>query len=287
MNNDDDTPSVDIIPFDFEEQAVRVVMRDGDPWFIAADVCRVLELGNTAQAVSRLDDDERDGIITNDTVGRSNRLTAISESGLYALVLTSRKPEARRFRKWITAEVLPALRKRGVYQMPDRSGPPPEPPADDSLNPRDWLNLIREARILGGITAGRRMWARSPLPPLFAAPVAQAVDPEEGRACLAHLMAHDSVATYIAAAFGGSESAYATLATVGLRVKPGGLFVANGNHPGIVSLFVGTDWANGRHRDALLALPGAATSNAVFTLGGVACRGVVIPEALIAEAAHA
>ncbi len=100
-----------------QTRAVRVAMLNGDPWFVAADVCSVLEIENQSQAVSRLDVDEIDNIITNDAIGRQRSTTVISESGLYSLVLTSRKPEAKAFKKWITAEVLPAIRKTGSYSI--------------------------------------------------------------------------------------------------------------------------------------------------------------------------
>ncbi len=110
--------SAQIIPFEFEAHAVRVLERDGAPWFVAADVCRVLEIGNPRDALSRLDDDERDGVGIADAMGREQVTNLINESGLYALVLTSRKPAAKRFRKWVTAEVLPALRRTGRYELP-------------------------------------------------------------------------------------------------------------------------------------------------------------------------
>jgi prophage antirepressor-like protein len=100
-----------------QTRAVRVAMLSGDPWFVAADVCSVLEIENQSQAVSRLDVDEIDNIITNDAIGRQRSTTVISESGLYSLVLTSRKPEAKAFKKWITSEVLPAIRKTGSYSI--------------------------------------------------------------------------------------------------------------------------------------------------------------------------
>lgn len=104
-----------VVPFDFESHAVRVVMRDGAPWFVLVDICQVLEVGNPSDVVRRLDGDE----ITLDTIEGSHRTTnLVNESGLYALILTSRKPAAKRFRKWVTAEVLPALRTRGRYELP-------------------------------------------------------------------------------------------------------------------------------------------------------------------------
>lgn len=105
----------DIIPFDFEENAVRVVTLDEAPWFVAADVCRVLEIVRTDRAVSGLDDDEKGTHIVS-TLGGRQTLTIVSESGLYALVLRSRKPAAKRFRKWITSQVIPAIRRTGRYE---------------------------------------------------------------------------------------------------------------------------------------------------------------------------
>ena len=93
---------------------VRTVMRDGEPWFVAADVCRSLEIGNPAMAMGRLEEDEK-GISSIDTLGGKQNLTIVNEAGLYALVLGSRKPEAKAFKRWITHEVIPAIRKHGAY----------------------------------------------------------------------------------------------------------------------------------------------------------------------------
>ena len=106
-----------VVPFNFEQHAVRVVTRDGEPWFVAADVCAVLAVGNTSDAVRRLDDDEK-GVDTIDTLGGRQEVGTINESGLYALILTSRKPEAKRFKKWVTGEVLPSIRRTGGYELP-------------------------------------------------------------------------------------------------------------------------------------------------------------------------
>lgn len=100
---------------DFGE--VRVVVKEDEPWFVAADVCRALDLGNTSQALTRLDADEKD-VILNDTPGGKQDMSIVSEPGLYALVLTSRKPEARAFKRWITHDILPSIRKTGAYSEP-------------------------------------------------------------------------------------------------------------------------------------------------------------------------
>nr|WP_295838146.1 phage antirepressor [uncultured Azospirillum sp.] len=106
-----------LIPFNFDGIAVRVTDRSGEPWFVLADVCRVLEIGNSSDAARRLDDDEK-GVDTIETLGGAQEVVVINESGLYSLILTSRKPAAKRFKKWVTAEVLPAIRKTGSYGQP-------------------------------------------------------------------------------------------------------------------------------------------------------------------------
>ncbi|KQD96466.1 antirepressor [Acinetobacter baumannii] len=99
--------------FNFNQKEVRtIVKKDGEIWFVLSDVCNVLEIGNVSMAASRLDAEE----ITLSTIEGSHRPTnLVNESGLYSLVLTSRKPEARQFKKWVTSDVLPSIRKNGGY----------------------------------------------------------------------------------------------------------------------------------------------------------------------------
>ena len=101
----------------FERQEfgqVRVVDVNGEPWFVAKDVCDCLELTNTAQTISYLDDDEK-GVTTNYTPGGKQEMSIISEAGLYSLILRSRKPEAKAFKRWVTHDILPSIRKTGSY----------------------------------------------------------------------------------------------------------------------------------------------------------------------------
>lgn len=105
--------------FDFESHAVRVVMLDGNPWFVAVDVCKALQLTNSRVALQALDDDEK-GVSSTYTPGGEQQVAIINESGMYTLVLRCRdavKPGTvpHRFRKWVTSEVLPAIRKTGSY----------------------------------------------------------------------------------------------------------------------------------------------------------------------------
>lgn len=95
---------------------VRIILQDNEPWFVAKDVCDCLDLSNSRKALSRLDDDEK-GVTSSDTPGGKQEMATVNEYGLYNLVLSSRKPEAKEFKRWITHEVLPSLRKYGTYSM--------------------------------------------------------------------------------------------------------------------------------------------------------------------------
>ena len=93
---------------------IRTVMKDGEPMFCLIDICRALEISNPSKVAQRLDDDER----TKFELGRAGETNFITESGLYAVILRSDKPNAKKFRKWITSEVLPSIRKNGFYRKP-------------------------------------------------------------------------------------------------------------------------------------------------------------------------
>lgn len=98
---------------------IRTTTIDDEPWFVAADVCRALELNNVSRAVERLDDDEKMTLTSSEghsgQRGGAQSMNVVNEPGLYTLVLGSRKPEAKAFKRWITHEVLPAIRKTGAY----------------------------------------------------------------------------------------------------------------------------------------------------------------------------
>lgn len=95
--------------------SIRTIMQDGEPWFVAVDVCRALEIANVPDAVARLDEDEKNTIVLTDSIPGNPNRAVINEPGMYALVLGSRKPEAKAFKRWITHEVIPAIRKTGGY----------------------------------------------------------------------------------------------------------------------------------------------------------------------------
>ena len=96
---------------------VRIILQDNEPWFVAKDVCDCLEINNSSQALSRLDYDEKNSVILNDGTAGNPEKSIVNEYGLYSLVLSSRKPEAKEFKRWITHDVLPSLRKYGTYSM--------------------------------------------------------------------------------------------------------------------------------------------------------------------------
>jgi anti-repressor protein len=102
--------------FRYEGADVRTITRDGEPWFVVADVCRVLGVGKANDAARGLDDDER-GTETIRTPSGEQTMLVCSEPGMYSLILRSRKPEARAFKRWVTHEVIPAIRKTGAYSV--------------------------------------------------------------------------------------------------------------------------------------------------------------------------
>ena len=102
--------------FDFNGSAVRVIPNALGIWFVASDVCLILDLGNPRSSLALLDEDEK-GVHTMDTPGGEQSVTVLSEAGVYSLIFKSRKPEAKAFRRWVTHEVLPSIRQTGSYSV--------------------------------------------------------------------------------------------------------------------------------------------------------------------------
>lgn len=110
-----------LIPFNYNgTQGVRLIEKDGQPWFILRDVCGALEIENYRNVAARLDDDEKD-VHQTDTPGGIQSMIIVNESGLYNVILRSDKPEAKQFKRWITHEVLPSIRKTGMYSVSNLS----------------------------------------------------------------------------------------------------------------------------------------------------------------------
>lgn len=150
-----------IIPHLFEgEHLIRQVERDDDPWFVAADICRVLGIKNSRDAISGLDEDEK-GVVLTDTPGGLQEVSIISEGGFYTLTLRSRAAmtpgtSQHRFRKWVTKEVIPAIRKTGAYaaakaEEADAAG---EARESDAIK----LRKVAECCKIFGLQAGAQLW---------------------------------------------------------------------------------------------------------------------------------
>lgn len=161
----------DLIKYSFEEETVRVVLIGDNPWWVAGDVAKVLSYKHTPHMLRLLDDDEK-GVHIVDTLGGEQELSVISESGLFAAILKSRKPEAKRFRRWVTGEVLPSIRKTGRYTLFDDPPMLPSPAIDDVEIPKlnAAIGIMREARHVWGREECRRIWVRIGLP----SPIAEA-----------------------------------------------------------------------------------------------------------------
>lgn len=102
--------------FNYETREVRTRDKNGELWFVLKDICNVLDINNYRMVASRLDDDEKEVSLA-DTLGGKQKITFINESGLYSVILRSDKPQAKPFRKWVTSEVLPSIRKKGEYKV--------------------------------------------------------------------------------------------------------------------------------------------------------------------------
>ncbi len=157
----------DLISFDFDQSAVRAVMIGDSPWWVASDVAMVLGYSRQRDMYRNLDEDEK-GVHIADTPGGQQSLTIISESGLFAAILKSRKPEAQRFRRWVTGEVLPALRRHGRYSLPAAAAPVEH----DSATLSSAVACVREARRLFGHQSARVVWMKLGLP----TPIADGID---------------------------------------------------------------------------------------------------------------
>lgn len=166
-----------LIPFDFEDQLVRVVMIESEPWFVAADLCRVLGIKNVSDALARLDEDEKT-VASADVLGMTlgsnegqrggaRMFSLVSEPGTYRLIFQSRKPAAQRLMRFLAHEVLPQLRRTGRFEMPGRSEPLGSafgavPLAEITAK----LDMVRETRHIAGPAAALRQWHVLGLPPI-------------------------------------------------------------------------------------------------------------------------
>lgn len=133
-----------IVPFNYNGLVVRTVRHSNEVWFVAKDVCGVLGMGNVTKSLLRLDADEQ-ALTTIQGLSRgNNQANIINESGLYHLILTSRKPEAKQFRRWVTGEVLPALRREGFYSSSPTTVKPKSDDREITALQRELITVQRE-----------------------------------------------------------------------------------------------------------------------------------------------
>ena len=124
--NTTERQNFELVPFFFDDHPMRIIDREGDPWFVARDVCDILELQNVSDALKNLDEDERMTLAVREGNhghrGGPRHLNIVNETGLFSLIFRSRKPEAIQFKKWVAKEVLPQIRKTGHYATPELEG---------------------------------------------------------------------------------------------------------------------------------------------------------------------
>lgn len=277
--------------FEFEGQGVRSLMQDDEPWFVASDVCRVLEILKPENAYARLDEDEKDTHIMG-TLGGKQKMTIINESGLYSLILTSRKPAAKRFKKWVTSEVLPALRRTGVYIMDPQDDDMLPSIADRKVFGMAIAKVNAAARMISGVNAiygpeaARALWeSDATLPKLahktiYGLTVAADDDPNgcfhqilrfqcgDGKriADILRLAIHDAAAAQLLAQFGMIADPHG---------HKGNLAIAS-VHPFLSAAFSSTQWAEG-WQVALMQLEGAKSARLRFGEGSKVLPFVLIP----------
>lgn len=125
---------------------IRGLKIEGEPWFVGKDIAAALGYSDTAQAIRKHIDDEDKGVVESTTPGGKQNITIINESGLYSLMLKSKLPGAKKFKRWVTSEVLPSIRKTGAYSMP---GAGRDAPADNAMFERLWAELERKQKLNG------------------------------------------------------------------------------------------------------------------------------------------
>lgn len=283
--------------FQFEDHRVRVLVRDELPWWVALDVCGVLEIVNPRHATSRLDDDEKDDVVINDAIGRPQMTKVINESGLYSLILTSTKPEARRFKKWVTSELLPTLRRTGHYVLDDDEGEFPSV-ADRKAWGISIAKLNAAARMIStvnriyGPDAARALYEMEPgLPDIARLGVGKlAGSPaDDPTGCLQHLLNASTgkavpLRELLARAL-DDGTGVKRLEDYGLRLDPpeapGHVAVAN-THRFFASVYAETQWCL-EWDMALVKLAGARPGKQM-EIGGNSCRVTLIPKRTISEA---
>ncbi len=283
----------DVVPhtFMFEQNAVRAVFVDDEPWFVGKDVCEVLGHGNPRQAMSRLDNDERDDVQIMDAMGRMQLMAIVSEPGVWGLALTSRTEQAKKFKRWLKHEVLPMLRRTGAFMIGEPSTRLPM--TRDMLAfglPIAKVNTVMRAvattNAVAGPEAARLLYSLDPdMPDLsgFAvgALVGSAKDDPVG--CLNHLLRQAcgngvTIGQMLTAALHDKVAA-GSLKKFGIVAHVPGLpnFVAVAKVNGFLrGAFAETQW-QGEWEKGLLGLAGALPYRGRLTFGHTISGAILIP----------
>ncbi|SFK98617.1 BRO family, N-terminal domain [Pseudovibrio ascidiaceicola] len=152
----------DLINMDFEDNLVRIVKLEGEPWFVGKDVCGCLDIKKARNSIDLLDDDER-GTYTVGTPSGAQKVTIVSEPGLYRLIFRSRKPEAERFKRWLAHDVLPSIRKTGAY-TPNRERLVDRADLGSLTEVANKSRLVEIAAKISGPRAACELWEKLELP---------------------------------------------------------------------------------------------------------------------------
>jgi hypothetical protein len=281
--------------FAFGDALVRVIDRNGEPWFVGMDVCRALELkGDPGQHTRNLPEEDK-GLITIQTPGGEQSVTIVSEGAMYGLVFKSRKPIAEKFQRWVTHEVLPAIRRHGGYgHNGGPAGPlPGEDPHPDDISFSEKLRAVDLAMRVHGRARARIMWRAMGLP---AVPEAPPTIHDEALVCLRHLL--DFIVTdidgerarirdLIDEAIDDNEGSRQLIMRHGVKLHHSGRgFVVANCGDGITRIYGDTRWAKGRHYWMLRKLAGVkANGNTKFF--GVTHKATFVPMKYLDEGAPA
>ena len=155
--------------FSYEGCEVRTVKRDGEPWWVLKDICDVLELTTPARVAERLEDDEVSQTHLIDSIGRKQRTVIVNESGLYGVILRSDKPEAKKFKRWVTHEVLPSVRKHGAYIAPAKL-------EEIISDPDAWITMLTALKEERAVKDALRLEAAANAPKVLFADAVSASD---------------------------------------------------------------------------------------------------------------
>jgi prophage antirepressor-like protein len=248
-----------ITPFVFEDNLVRSVIRNSEPWFVGKDVCHVLGLKDHKQALEKLDEDER-GRYNVPTPSGDQMAIIISEPGVFRLIFTSRKAEAERFKRWLAHDVLPTLRRTGAYEAkPSPHVQTFEPDALPVLTVK--LAMVREARQLWGHDRARAVWQALGLMPM---PENHIGGQDEALECLNTLLDGQvqgrELRDWLADALEGDDEAFEVAKRAGLWAEADndGFAIANRSLT-FERILQGTRWAKASWQPVLRRLHGTTT----------------------------